>query len=63
SELALVWVLKNPNISSVITGASKPEKIVENVKALKSMDLLTPKIMKEIDEVVGSVELDPARQD
>lgn len=33
------------------------------MKALKSMALLTPEIMKEIDEVVGDVNLDPARQD
>jgi len=55
--------LKNPNVSCVITGASKPEQIVENVKALQSLDKLTPEIMAEIDEAVGSVELDPARQD
>ncbi|KAK3313274.1 NADP-dependent oxidoreductase domain-containing protein [Apodospora peruviana] len=63
SELALAWCLKNPNVSSVITGASRPEQIVENVKALKSLDKLTPEIMAEIDGIVGGVELDPARQD
>ncbi|KAK3327989.1 NADP-dependent oxidoreductase domain-containing protein [Cercophora scortea] len=63
SELALAWCLKNPNVSSVITGASKPEQVVENVKALKSIDKLTPEIMAEIDEIVGSIELDAARQD
>ena len=63
SELALAWCLKNPNVSCVITGASKPEQIVENVKALKSIDLLSPQIMDEIDKIVGAVELDPARQD
>lgn len=63
SELALAWCLKNPNVSSVITGASRPEQVLENVKALKSVDKLTPEIIKEIDEIVGAVELDPARQD
>ncbi|KAK4446394.1 NADP-dependent oxidoreductase domain-containing protein [Podospora aff. communis PSN243] len=63
SELALAWCLMNPNVSCVITGASKPEQIIENVKALQSLDKLTPDIMDEIDEAVGSVELDPARQD
>ncbi|KAK4160539.1 putative voltage-gated potassium channel subunit beta [Cladorrhinum sp. PSN259] len=63
SDLAMAWALKNPNVSSVIMGASTPEQIVENVKALKSMQLLTPEIMKEIDDVVGAIELDPARQD
>ena len=59
----MAWVLKNPNVSSVITGASKPEQIVENVKALQSLDKLTPAIMAEIDAIVGAPELDPARQD
>lgn len=63
SELALAWCLKNPNVSSVITGASRPEQIVENVKALKSMALLTEEVMKEIDGIVGGVERDPDRQD
>ncbi len=63
SELALAWCLKNPNVSSVITGASKPEQVIENVKALQSLEKLTPEIMAEIDEIVGSIELDPARQD
>ncbi|KAK0631380.1 voltage-gated potassium channel subunit beta-3 [Immersiella caudata] len=63
SERALAWCLKNPNVSCVITGASKPEQIVENLKALKSLDKLTPEIMAEIDEAVGSVGLDPVRQD
>ncbi|KAH7376700.1 NADP-dependent oxidoreductase domain-containing protein [Plectosphaerella cucumerina] len=63
SELALAWCLKNPNVSSVITGASRPEQVIENVKALKSVGKLTPEVMAEIDEIVGAVDLDPARQD
>lgn len=63
SELALAWCLKNPNVSSVITGASRPEQIVQNVKAVKSMGLLTEDVMKEIDLIVGGVERDPDRQD
>jgi len=62
-QLALAWCLKNPNGSSAIMGASKPEQIVENVKALGSMDKLTPEIMAEIDQIIGAIELDPARQD
>jgi aryl-alcohol dehydrogenase-like predicted oxidoreductase len=63
AELALAWCLKNPNVSAVITGASKPEQVAANVKALGSMDKLTPEVMKEIDVIVGGVELDPVRQD
>jgi aryl-alcohol dehydrogenase-like predicted oxidoreductase len=62
--LALAWCLKNENVSSVITGASRPEQIVENVKALKVIEKMTPDIMTEIDEAVGEkTMLDPVRQD
>jgi aryl-alcohol dehydrogenase-like predicted oxidoreductase len=64
SQLALAWCLKNENVSSVITGASRPEQIVENVRCLQILDKLTPEIMAEIDDLVGSKPaLDPARQD
>lgn len=63
AELALAWCLKNPNVSSVITGASRPEQVVANCKALQSLDKLTPDVMAEIDEAFGKIELDPARQD
>lgn len=63
SQLAVAWVLKNENVSSVITGASKPEQVEENVGALKILDKLTPEVMAEIDEITGNaVKLDPARQ-
>ncbi|KAH7139539.1 NADP-dependent oxidoreductase domain-containing protein [Dendryphion nanum] len=63
SQLSLAWCLKNPNVSAVITGASRPEQIVENCQALKVLDKLTPEVLKEIEEVVGTISLDPARQD
>ncbi|KAI1344201.1 NADP-dependent oxidoreductase domain-containing protein [Xylariaceae sp. FL0016] len=63
SQLAVAWCLKNPNVTSVITGASRPEQIVENAQSLRILDKLTPEIMAEIDEITGNkVELDPARQ-
>jgi aryl-alcohol dehydrogenase-like predicted oxidoreductase len=63
SQLALAWVLKNDNVAAVITGASRPEQIVENVKALAVIEKLTPEILGEIDAITGNkVTLDPARQ-
>jgi aryl-alcohol dehydrogenase-like predicted oxidoreductase len=61
--LALAWCLKNEHVSSVITGASNPQQIVENVKALQVLDKLTPEVMANIDAIVGKIELAPARQD
>lgn len=63
AQLALAWCLANKNVSSVITGASRPEQVVENCAALKVLDKLTPDVLAEIDEIVGKIELDPARQD
>jgi aryl-alcohol dehydrogenase-like predicted oxidoreductase len=54
SALALGWVLKNPNISSAITGASSPQQVYENIKALDVVDKLTPEIMAEIDEILNN---------
>lgn len=63
AQLALAWCLSNKNVSSVITGASRPEQVVENCAALKVLDKLTPELLAEIDDIVGKIELDPARQD
>ncbi|OBT50518.1 hypothetical protein VE04_09576 [Pseudogymnoascus sp. 24MN13] len=51
SQLALAWCLKNENVASVITGASRPEQIVENVKCLQILDKLT----LEIPVLVGAL--------
>ncbi|KAF3765246.1 Aldo/keto reductase [Cryphonectria parasitica EP155] len=63
AQLALAWCLKNDNVSAVITGASRPDQVVENCAALKAIDKLTPDVLAEIDEIVGKIDLDPARQD
>jgi len=54
AQLALAWCLKNPNVSSVITGASKPEQVEENMAALDVVDRLTPEIIESIEEVLGN---------
>ncbi|OAL52824.1 Aldo/keto reductase [Pyrenochaeta sp. DS3sAY3a] len=63
AQLSLAWCLKNPNVSAVITGASRPEQVVENCKALQVLDKLTPEVLAEIEAIVGKIQLDPARQD
>jgi aryl-alcohol dehydrogenase-like predicted oxidoreductase len=60
SQLAVAWVLQNPNVSSAIVGASRPEQVTENVKA--SGVKLDDGLLKRIDEVLGGiVERDPAK--
>ena len=53
AQLAVAWVLQNPNVSSAIIGASRPEQVSENVKAAGVT--LDPALMERIDEVVGDI--------
>ena len=50
SQLAIIWCLKNINVSSVILGASKLSQLEENLNSLKSYDLITDEIMNEINK-------------
>lgn len=52
SQLAIAWCLKNPNVSSVITGATKKEQLLENLEAIEMKSALTPDIMKQIDMIL-----------
>ena len=54
SQLSLAWILKNPNVSTVITGASRVEQIHENMRAGDIAAQLTPDVIKKIDDIVGS---------
>ena len=54
AEMSLAWVTKNPNVSTVITGASRPEQLEQNLKALDSVPLLSSDIMTRIDEAAGT---------
>lgn len=54
SQLALAWCLKNPFVSTVITGASRVEQVHENMQAADVVDKLTPEIMAQIDMIFGA---------
>ncbi|HKM78516.1 MAG TPA: aldo/keto reductase [Candidatus Bathyarchaeia archaeon] len=54
AQLALAWCLKNPNVSTVITGASRPEQVDENMKALEVVSQLDPGVIDRIEEVFGN---------
>ena len=53
SQLALAWCLKNPHVSTVITGASRVEQVHENMKAIEVAPKLTPEILDRIDTIFG----------
>ncbi|KAG5074355.1 hypothetical protein JHK84_055586 [Glycine max] len=54
SQLAIAWCAANPNVSSVICGATKESQIQENMKAIDVIPLLTPVVMEKIEAVVQS---------
>ena len=51
-HLALNWVVRNPYVSSAITGASRVEQVRDNMKALDVLDKITPDVMERIDEIM-----------
>tara|TARA_Y100000590_G_scaffold457244_1_gene609472 strand:+ start:3640 stop:4518 length:879 start_codon:yes stop_codon:yes gene_type:complete len=53
-DLSLGWCLKNPNVSTVILGASNVDQLKENLKAAEAVDKLTPDVMERIEAVVQS---------
>lgn len=53
SQLALAWCLKNPYVSTVITGASRVEQVHENMKASEVALKLTSEMMERIDNIFG----------
>jgi len=52
AQMSIAWLLKNPNVSSVITGASRVEQVRENLKALDAVEKLTPDVMEKIEEAL-----------
>ncbi len=52
SQLAIAWCAANPNVSSVITGASRVEQVEENMGAKAVLAQLTPDVLKEIKAIV-----------
>ena len=54
AQLALAWCVRNPHVSTVITGATRVEQISENMKALDVVPELTAEVLARIDVIVGS---------
>ncbi|MEQ8717377.1 MAG: aldo/keto reductase [Acidimicrobiales bacterium] len=53
AQLALAWCTKNPNVSTVITGASRVSQVHENMAALEVAESLNEEVMERIDEAVA----------
>ena len=61
TQLALAWCLKNPNVSTVILGATKVEQIEDNCKAVKLAEKITTEIYEEIGKVLDNDPPQPAK--
>jgi len=53
AQLAIAWCATNPDVSTVITGASRPEQVVENMGALKVLARIDGDVRARIDAIVG----------
>jgi voltage-dependent potassium channel beta subunit len=54
AQLAIAWCLTNPNVSTVITGASRPEQVRENMKAMEVYERLTPEVLEKIEGIIDN---------
>jgi len=52
ASLSIAWCIKNPNVSTAILGATKKQQLLENLKSLEVMPMLTPEIMEKIDGIM-----------
>lgn len=51
-QLGLAWCLKNQHVSTVITGASKPKQVKENMKAGEVVDKLDATVMRRVEKIL-----------
>jgi voltage-dependent potassium channel beta subunit len=54
AQFAIAWCLKNPNVSTVITGATRPEQVTENMKAIDVAHKINPDIIDRTDKILGN---------
>jgi aryl-alcohol dehydrogenase-like predicted oxidoreductase len=54
THLSIAWCLKNPNVSSVILGASRLSQLQDNLGSLAILPLLTDEVMADIDLIVDN---------
>jgi voltage-dependent potassium channel beta subunit len=61
THLSIAWCLKNPNVSTVILGASRLSQLEDNLKSLDVVDKLTPEVMGKIEAIVDNKPATPER--
>jgi voltage-dependent potassium channel beta subunit len=53
AQLSIAWCVKNPSVSTVITGASRPSQVTENLRAMDVLPRLTDEVMARIDAALA----------
>jgi aryl-alcohol dehydrogenase-like predicted oxidoreductase len=54
AKLSIAWVIKNPHVSTAILGASKKEQLIENLKALDVVPLITSEVAEKIELILNN---------
>ena len=52
AALSIAWCIKNPNVTTAILGATKKQQLLENLKSLDIVPMLTPEVMEKIDAIL-----------
>lgn len=52
ATLSIAWCIKNPNVTTAILGATAKKQLIENIKALEVLPLLTTEVMEKIEKIV-----------
>jgi voltage-dependent potassium channel beta subunit len=52
ASLSIAWCIKNPNVSTAILGATKKAQLLDNLKALATLEKLTPEVMQKIETIM-----------
>jgi len=61
THLSLAWCLKNPNVSTVILGASRLSQLEDNLQAIDVLEKLTAEVMEKIETIVANKPAEPER--
>lgn len=59
ATLSIAWCISNPNVTTAILGATKEEQLKENLKALDVLPKLTPEVLEQIDNIMGTKPIMP----
>ncbi|MEO6406442.1 MAG: aldo/keto reductase [Ferruginibacter sp.] len=60
AQLSIAWCLKNPNVSTVILGATKKQQLTENLEALNALPLVTADVIESIEKIMQNKPVSPS---